>query len=335
MKIIIPMAGMGTRMRPHTLTVPKPLIVLAGKSIVQRLVEGISKVCAEPVDEIGFIIGIFGEKVEQQLIKIANNVGEKAKIYYQLEAVRTAHAVWCAADSLDGKTVVAFADTLFYADFKIDNETDSIIWVQKVANPEAYGVVTTDKTGFINGFEEKPKTFVSDLAIIGIYYFKEGEILKKELQNIIDNKIMKSGEYQLTTALENLRSRGLIFLPGEVEEWLDCGNKEITVHTHSRVLANSADAVYLSQSAEIIDSTIIQPCYIGDNVKIVGSVIGPFVSIGTNSVINGSIIKSSIVQNETIINNVITENSMIGSHASISGKAFSLSIGDYNVIDLK
>ncbi len=329
------MAGMGTRMRPHTLTVPKPLIVLAGKSIVQRLVEGIVKVCAEPVDEIGFVIGKFGEKVEKQLIQIAENVGAKAKIYYQLEAMGTAHAVWCAADSLDGKTVVAFADTLFFADFKIDNKTDSIIWVQKVENPEAYGVVTTDETGFITGFEEKPKTFVSDLAIIGIYYFKDGLVLKKELQNIIDNKIMKSGEYQLTTALENLRHKGLKFLPGEVEEWLDCGNKGITVQTHSRVLAKSADATFLASTAEIVNSTVIQPCYIGENAKILNSVVGPFVSIGENSSVSNSIIKTSIIQNDSEIDSVNAHNSMIGSFTKISGKVSDLSIGDYNVIDFK
>lgn len=333
MRIIIPMAGMGTRMRPHTLTVPKPLISLAGKSIVQRLVESISTVCAEPVEEIGFVIGNFGEKVENQLIQIAANVGAKGKIYYQTEALGTAHAVWCAADSLAGKTVVAFADTLFYADFKIDEKSDSIIWVQKVKNPEAYGVVTTDSEGFINGFEEKPKTFVSDLAIIGIYYFKHGEVLKAELQNIIDNKIIKSGEYQLTTALENLRNQGLKFVPGEVDEWLDCGNKEITVQTHSRVLAKSPDAVFCAASAQITDSTIIQPCYIGENVKITNSVVGPFVSIGQGTMVDFSVVKNSILQNNSVIENLVLVNSMIGSNTVVKGKAADLSAGDYNVIE--
>lgn len=335
MKIIIPMAGMGTRMRPHTLTVPKPLIVLAGKSIVQRLVEGIVKVCSEPVEEIGFVIGDFGEKVEKSLIQIAKNVGANAKIYYQQQALGTAHAVWCAAESLSGKTVVAFADTLFFADFKISNNTDSIIWVQKVQNPNAYGVVTTDKSGFITGFVEKPDEFVSDLAIIGIYYFKEGEKLKKELNYIIDNKIMKSGEYQLTTALENLRNKGLKFLPGEVDEWLDCGNKEITVNTHQRILAISPDAQYISKTAEINDSNIIQPCFIGNDVKITGSIIGPYVSIGEKSVILNSVIKNSIIQNNSQIDNICAHNSIIGNNTKISGKPFDMSIGDYNVIDLK
>jgi glucose-1-phosphate thymidylyltransferase len=334
MKIIIPMAGMGTRMRPHTLTIPKPLIVLAGKSIVQRLVEGISKVCAEPIDEIGFVIGNFGEKVEKSLVQIAANVGANAKIYYQEQALGTAHAVWCAAESLSGKTVVAFADTLFFADFKIDENTDSIIWVQKVKNPQSYGVVTTDKSGFISGFVEKPAEFVSDLAIIGIYYFKEGEQLKKELNYIIENKIMKSGEYQLTTALENLRNKGLKFSPGEVEEWLDCGNKEITVNTHQRILAKVPEASYLSKSSEIKDSTIVQPCFIGNGAKISGSVIGPYVSVGEKTIISNSIIKNTIIQNHSEVDNICVHNSIIGSNTKISGKPFDLSIGDYNVIEL-
>jgi len=335
MKIIIPMAGMGTRMRPHTLTVPKPLIVLAGKSIVQRLVESITKVYAEPVEEIGYVIGDFGKKVEKSLIDIAENVGAKAKIYYQHQALGTAHAVWCASESLSGKTVVAFADTLFFADFKINYEPDSIIWVHKVKNPEAYGVVTTDKSGIINGFVEKPTEYVSDLAIIGIYYFKDGEKLKKELNNIIDNKIMKNGEYQLTTALENLRNMGLKFVPGEVDEWLDCGNKEITVATHQRILSKSTDGKFLSKSAKIENSTIIQPCYIGNAVEISNSVIGPFVSVGENSIISNSVINNSIIQNNSRIESICSRDSMIGNNAKISGTPCCLSVGDYNMIEIK
>jgi glucose-1-phosphate thymidylyltransferase len=335
MRIIIPMAGMGTRMRPHTLTVPKPLIILAGKSIVQRLVEGISNVCAEPIDEIGFVIGDFGEKVEKELIQIAKNVGAIGKIYYQHQALGTAHAVWCAADSLIGKTVVAFADTLFFADFKIDENTDSIIWVQKVQNPEAYGVVTTDRNGIINGFEEKPKTFVSDLAIIGIYYFKKGEVLKTELQNIIDNNITKSGEYQLTTALENLRNKGVKFIPGQVEEWLDCGNKDITVSTHQRVLAKSSDANFTSPEAKIVNSVINNPCYIGKDAVITDSIVGPYVTVGDNTIISDCVIKNTIIQNNTKIENSCIENSMIGSNTKIVGKKLDLSIGDYNHIEIK
>ncbi|HOK39287.1 MAG: sugar phosphate nucleotidyltransferase [Bacteroidales bacterium] len=335
MKIIIPMAGMGTRLRPHTLTVPKPLIVLAGKSIVQRLVEGISKLCSEKISEIAFVIGNFGADVEQQLLTIAKNVGAKGKIYYQHQALGTAHAVYCAAESMTEKTVIAFADTLFYADFKIDNDADSTIWVQRVKNPENYGVVCIDENGLIKDFVEKPKNFVSDLAIIGIYYFKESEILRNEIQNLIDNKIMVNGEYQLTTALENLKNQGLKFKPAEVREWLDCGNKNITISTHKRILQVEQESDYISKNTKIINSTIVHPCYIADDVIIENSIVGPFVSVGVNSKIKDSIIKNSIIQNNSDIFQMLIHNSMIGSNTVIHGDVFELSIGDFNNFELK
>ena len=174
MRIIVPMAGMGKRMRPHTLTVPKPLVPIAGKPIVQRLVEDIAKVCHEPIEEVAFIIGDFGKEVEEKLLQIAASVGAKGSIHYQNEPLGTAHAIMCAKEALDGKVVVAFADTLFKADFKLDTSADGTIWVQQVNDPSAFGVVKLNPKNEISDFVEKPVEFVSDLAIIGIYYFKDG-----------------------------------------------------------------------------------------------------------------------------------------------------------------
>src|ERR1041385_7596592 len=201
MRIIIPMAGSGKRMRPHTLTIPKPLIPVAGKPIVQWLVEDITKVCKEKVTEIAFVIGDFGKEVETNLLKIAESEGAQGRIYYQDEALGTAHAILCAKESLSGKVVIAFADTLFRADFTMDEDKDGVIWVSKIEDPRAFGVVKVNKENIITDFVEKPQTFVSDLAIIGIYYVKDGENLKKEMQHLIDNNIREKGEYQLTNAL--------------------------------------------------------------------------------------------------------------------------------------
>ena len=216
MNIIVPMAGMGKRMRPHTLTTPKPLVPVAGKPIVEHLVEDIAKMLKEPIDTIGFVIGRFGNEVEQQLLNIATRVGAKGKIYYQDEALGTAHAVRCAGECLTGPIVIAFADTIFKADFQPDPSADGVIWVSKVDNPKQFGVVkyTADLT--ITDFVEKPQTFVSDLAIIGIYYAKDGGRLKKEIDYLIDNDIKEKGEYQLTNALENMKNQGLIFKAGKV-----------------------------------------------------------------------------------------------------------------------
>lgn len=334
MKIIVPMAGMGKRMRPHTLTVPKPLIKIAGKPIVQRLVEEIVKVSDEKVDEIAYVIGRFGKDVEDKLTKIAEDLGAKGSIYYQDEALGTAHAIYCAHQSLNDKTIVAFADTLFKADFKLETEKDSIIWTHQVSNPEDFGVVKKNNDGQITDFIEKPKEFVSDEAIIGIYYFKDGENLKSELKYLIDNNIIKGGEYQLTDALENMKNKGLRFYSGKVIEWLDCGNKDATVYTNKRVLANlEKDGVELvDDSFENINSVIIEPCFIGEGVVIENSIIGPYASIGKNTRIINSIVNETIVQNDTFISNASIDKSMIGNNVTYIGVARSLSIGDYTTM---
>jgi len=323
------MAGMGKRMRPHTLTVPKPLIKIAGKPIVQRLAEEITKVIDSKVDEIAFIIGDFGEEVETSLLNIAQNLGSNGKIYYQNEALGTAHAVYCAADSLNEKVIIAFADTLFKANFRLNEETDSVIWTKKVENPEAFGVVKKNNSNIITDFIEKPKKFVSDEAIIGIYYFNSGETLRNELKFLIDNNIRGNNEFQLTDALERLKENGLIFKTETVNEWLDCGNKDATVYTNQRILHHLEN--YIGTKAEINNSVIIEPCYIGEGVKLSDSVIGPYVSIDKNSVIKNSVIKNSMIQENAYIIRKVIENSMIGNNIEIIGKSEDLSIGDYNI----
>ena len=334
MKIIVPMAGMGKRMRPHTLTVPKPLIPIAGKPIVQRLVEDIAKVCGEAVDEVAFIVGRFGAEVEQSLVKIAESVGAKGTIYYQDTPLGTAHAILCAKDSLSGPLVVAFADTLFKADFTLDSSVPGTIWVQKVEDPKPFGVVKLNEQGQITDFVEKPETFVSDLAIIGIYYFQDGEYLRDELQYLLDNDIKDKGEYQLTNALENMKNKGTIFVPGQVTEWLDCGNKDATVFTNQRYLEylKERGEKLVADSAKITNSVIIEPVYIGENAVITNSVVGPHVSVGDKSDVRDSRLSNSIVQTSATVLNATIANSMIGNFASVSSKAADLSVGDYNVL---
>jgi glucose-1-phosphate thymidylyltransferase len=336
MKIIIPMAGKGKRMRPHTLTVPKPLIKVAGKPIVQRLVEDITKVCGEKVDEIAFIIGPdFGKEVEDNLIKIAQDQGAKGTICYQDKALGTAHAIMCAKDSITGKTVVAFADTLFRADFVMDTDQEGVIWVQGIEDPRQFGVVKLNDAGVITDFVEKPEIFVSNLAIIGIYYFKDGDNLKKELQYLLDNNITDKGEFQLTNALENMKKKGIAFKPGKVTEWLDCGNKDATVYTNQRVLEyenGSASLRGFNVTSE--NSLIIEPCFIGDNVVIKNSIVGPHVSIGANSSVLDGVVKNSIIQANTKINHALISNSMIGEGAEVKGKSLDLSMSDYTTLSL-
>ncbi len=330
MKIIIPMAGAGKRMRPHTLTIPKPLIPLAGKPIVQWLVEDISKTCKEKVTDIGFVIGQFGKETENRLLKIAEAEGAKGQIFYQHEALGTAHAILCANELLKGKIIVAFADTLFRADFRMDENNDGVIWVNKIEDPRMFGVVKVDANGFITDFVEKPQHFVSDLAIIGIYYFKDGELLQKEMQYLIDNDVKEKGEYQLTNAMENMRIKGAKFIPGKVEEWLDCGNKDATVYTHQRVLEMHKNEFKIPSNLKSENSVIIQPSFIGNEVVLKNSVIGPYASIGDKSVVENSNVSNSIVQTNCRIKQANITNSMIGNFADYSRKAEELSLSDYS-----
>lgn len=335
MKIIVPMAGIGSRLRPHTLTTPKPLTLIAGKPIVQRLVEDIAGVVNQNIDEIAFIIGPvakgFPGDTEQRLLKIASDLNAKGSVFVQEQALGTAHAIQCAKDALDGPCVVAFADTLFKADFTLDANADGAIWVKQVDDPSAFGVVNL-QDGYITEFVEKPTEFVSDLAIIGIYYFKEGKILKDEIQYLLDNDIKDKGEFQLTNALENMKQKGLKFVPGKVNEWMDCGNKNVTVETNSKVLELAqADGINLTASdVKLENAEIIQPCYIGTNVVLKNSTVGPNVSLGSGSVVENTTIKNSLIQTNVNIVNAKLDNAMIGHNAKYNGEFTSVSIGDYS-----
>lgn len=324
------MAGMGKRMRPHTLTTPKPLLKVAGKPIVQWLIEDIASVCDEKIDEIGFVIGDFGSEVEENLKAIAKNIGATGRIFHQEEALGTGHAILCAREILRGEVIVAFADTLFKTDFTLDRTKDGVIWVQQVENPSSFGVVKYNEDNIITDFIEKPQEIVSDLAIIGIYYFKSGETLDAELQYLIDNDVKDKGEYQLTNAMENMKNKGMLFTPGAVEEWLDCGNYAVTVNTNQRVLANKKDRFIIAEGRFDDSVKIHEPCFIGEGVELKNCEIGPFVSIGNESKLKNCVISNSIIGEHSEIIRLHCENSMIGNHVCLEGNPKEYSIGDYS-----
>lgn len=328
------MAGWGSRLRPHTLTVPKPMLPVAGKPIVERLVRDLMNSTSEKVEDIVFIIRQdFGQAVEEQLLAVAKSVGSHGHIRYQAEPLGTAHAILQAGDYLKDNIIVAFADTLFKSDFKIDNTKDGVIWVQKVDNPAAFGVVKLDADNVITDFIEKPKDFVSDLAIIGIYYFKDGARLRAEMQYLLDNDIKEKGEYQLTNALENLKAKGAKFYKGEVIEWLDCGNKDATVNTNQRVLEFiKEEKDIVNSNVKLENSIIVPPCFIDADVVIKNSVVGPHVSVGKGTHIENSVVKNSIIQGKSVIKNKLIHNSMLGNSVKLEGRMEDWSIGDHNVI---
>lgn len=332
------MAGRGSRLRPHTLTVPKPLIPVAGKPIVHRLVSDIAKVLGEKVDEIAFILGdpaFFGDEVVKSLEELATSLGAKPSIYRQLDPKGTGHAIMCAEPSLSGPAVIAYADTLIRADFNLDKDADSVIWTKRVDNPAAFGVVNLNDKEEITELVEKPETFVSDQAVIGIYYFKDVTVLKNELQYVLDNNIINGGEYQINDGIKRMMASGKIFKAGTVDEWMDCGNKNVTVETNQRILGflEKDGEALIANSVNLENANIIEPCYIGENVVLKNSTVGPYVSVGDNTVIEDSTIKNSLIQTNSKISNANLDNAMIGNHVVFNGKFETISIGDYSVIE--
>ena len=335
MRIIVPMAGRGSRLRPHTLTIPKPLIPIAGKPIVQRLVEDIASVLDEQVEEVAFVIkDDFGSEIEEKLLEVASDLGAKGTIYYQDKPLGTGHAIMCAKDSLQGPCVIAYADTLFKADFNLDKTADSVIWVKQVENPQAYGVVELNEGREITGLVEKPSDFVSDLAVIGIYYFRDAEDLKHELQGVLDNNIIHGGEYQINDGIKAMMAKGKRFVPGKVDEWMDCGNKDVTVDTNSRMLGflYAEGKNLVSENIQLNNSRIIPPCYIGDGVVLNNAVVGPNVSLGNGTRIEDSTVKNSLIQTNSIVKNANLDNAMIGNHAVFNGAFTDVSLGDYSAL---
>jgi len=332
------MAGRGSRLRPHTLTVPKPLIPVAGKPIVHRLVADIAKVLGEPIEEVAFILGdpaFFGDDVVESLMELADELGAKGSIYRQDKPLGTGHAIMSAKESLSGPAVIAYADTLIRADFDLDKSADSVIWVKQVEHPEAYGVVQLNESNEIIELVEKPQEYISDLAVIGIYYFKNVGVLKNELQHVLDHDITHGGEYQINDGIKRMMEKGMKFVPGKVDEWMDCGNKNVTVETNQRMLdfLEKEGENMIADTVVQENANIIEPCFIGENVVLKNTTVGPYVSVGANTVLENSTIKNSLIQSNSKITNANLDNAMIGNHVVYNGNFETISIGDYSVLE--
>ncbi len=331
------MAGRGSRLRPHSLTVPKPLLPVAGTPIVHQLVSEIARVVDIPIDEIAFILGdkaFFGTDVEQQLTALAHSLGAKASIYRQDEPLGTGHAIMCAAESLAGPAVVAYADTLIRADLNLNPKADAVIWVKQVDDPSAYGVVQCNDAGQIIDLVEKPTAFVSDQAAIGIYYFKEIAHLKEKLQAVVDKQLLPGQEYQINDGILAMIADGQQFYPGPVQEWMDCGNASITLDTNAKMLKilQQEEHPLVAADVELDNSEIIPPCFIGEGVRLKNSTVGPYVALGKGTQVHNSELTNCLVQNDTKIHNARLDRAMLGNKVYFDGQFTEISIGDYSTL---
>ena len=324
MKVLIPVAGAGTRFRPHTYTQPKSLIPVAGKPILGHIIDALIKA---QFTEFVLVIGYLGEKIRQFIHEKYPSL--RVTFVEQPQREGLGHAVWTARKIIqDEKDIfIVLGDTVFDIDVNLMIETpESCLGVQEVRNPREFGIVELDSAGFVKKLIEKPKIPHSNLAIVGLYKIKEVEPLLAALEYNITHNIRTLGEFQLADALQRMIESGVKISTITVNNWFDCGKKEVLLETNAMLLQR--DHLYSVDLPPFDNTIIVHPVCIGNGCTIDNSIIGPFVTIGDNSVILSSIIKDSIVGSFSNLKDIVISHSIIGSDTAITGVSRQLNIGD-------
>ena len=328
---VIPVAGAGKNLRPLTYTQPKPLIPIAGKPIISFIIDDLTKV---GITEFVFIIGYLGEKIQNYIVE--NYPKLQCSFIKQEQRLGSGHAIHLAKEhiELDEELVIFFGDTILNFNLeKVLKSNANYIGVKKVSDPRAFGVVTKDENGFVTSMVEKPTIPLSNLALVGFYKVKDTRLLFEALElNIAEGK-KTDDEFQLTDGLMRMVSMGAQIQTEIVDNWFDCGRKEILLETNSLMLENKS--VDPDSLANFNNSIIIPPVHIGEGCEINNSIIGPHVTIGNNTKLQSAIIKNSIIGNFVHINEAVLFNSVIGNDTSITGLRQSLNIGDNTEIDFR
>lgn len=329
MKAIIPVAGAGTRLRPLTYTQPKPLIPVAGKPIISFIIDQLLDI---GVKEFVFVIGYLGEKIKNYVDQAYPNIHKT--FVNQESRLGSAHAIWTAREELRDadELIIFFGDTIIDVDFQaVMDEPNSCLCVHKVDDPRSFGVVEFDEEGRISRLVEKPRIPRSNLAMVGFYKIKEVGELFDALEFNITHNIRTDGEFPLTDALMRMVENQTIFRPIHVDNWFNCGKKDVLLETNAILLDREG---YASSDLPPYDNAIIiHPVSIGKNCKISNSIIGPHVTIGNNAVIKQAIVKDSIIGNYASLREVNLQQSVIGNDTAITGVRQSLNIGDNTEID--
>ncbi len=333
MKLIVPMAGRGTRVRPHSHVTPKPLLKVKGKSIVERIVDTFARVLPQVPDEGVFVLGPdFGQDIRDQLTAICEERGMDAHFPVQREALGTAHAVGCAEEHLEGDGVVVFADTLFHREdeITIEEDADVVAFVREVDDPRRFGIAVRDGEQ-VTKLIEKPDDPVSNEALIGIYYVNELADLKTEIDYLIENDMMGAGgEYQLTDAFDRLLQKGDVFTTASVDAWMDCGTIPALLETTGRILDRESDDL---RQGTVTDSVIHEPVYVGPDATIENAVVGPHVSVEAGATVENTVVRDSIVFAEATVENAVLTDSVVGRHAVVEQEIQRVNVGDHSEIN--
>ncbi len=325
MNVIIPLAGFGTRLRPHTWTKPKPLIPVAGKPVLGHILDKLEPL---KLEEVVFIVGYLGDQIRSY---VKGHYDLPVHYVEQTELKGQAHAIQLARDYIDGPVLIIFVDTLFEADLAAlaREPADGVLYVKEVEDPRRFGVVITEN-GYITRLVEKPTTPVSNLAVIGLYYFRDSKLLFECIDELIEKDIKTQGEYFLADAIQLMIDRGSKFKATVVDVWEDCGKPETVLHTNRYLLEHGH-----AQPSDTQNSVLIPPVYIDPSAVIKDSVIGPFVSIGAGASIDRSIIQDSIVDEKAKIHQANLNRCLIGENVRVHGAAQRLNLGDSSEVDLE
>ncbi len=340
MKVIIPLAGFGKRLRPHTYTKPKPLVNVAGKPVLGHILDKLNNL---DIEEIIFIVGYLGEQIEEY---VENTYNFCTRYIEQKELLGQAHAIYLARDYVQVPVLIIFVDTIFEADLKAlaDLTSDGAIYVKEVDDPRRFGVVTL-QGGFITRFVEKPSRPVSNLAVIGVYYIKDAAMLFECIEELIARNIQTNGEYFLADALQLMIERETRFSAPVVDVWEDCGTVESLLRTNRYLLCKRVSngqggvnsiiipPVHIARSASVTNSILGPYVHIGERSTVTDSIVGPYVSLSPDSQVVSSIVKDSIINEGSFIEAATLSSSLIGQNATVRGAFERLNVGDSSEID--
>lgn len=323
MRAIIPVAGVGTRLRPHTFALPKVLLNVAGKPILGHILDALHN---QGIEKATIVSGYMRNLVEAY---VSQRYDMDFTFVVQQERKGLGHAIWQASETFnDEPLMIILGDTIFDVDLKLAYiDGNSSIGVKYVDDPRRFGVVVKDESGNIIKLVEKPVEKVSNLAIVGIYYITNPTLLKESLNELIENDIKTRGEYQLTDALQIMIDKGEKIKTFPVEGWYDCGKRETMLSTN-RFLLDQKET-----TREVENSIIIPPCFIGENAKVERSIIGPYTTVADGAVVTDSVIKDSIISNHASVSSSLLNGSIIGNNASVKGRFAKLNVGNSSEID--
>ena len=322
MKVIIPLAGVGSRLQPHTFSKPKPLMNIAGTPLLSHVLEMFRDVA---VEEFILITGYMSDQIEAFINTDYPDI--KTRFFKQKELNGQSTAVFLARDFVSGPLLIVFADTIVEADLNhIHSEScDAVAWVKQVRDPRRFGVAVPDKDGYVKRIVEKPDSMSNNLAIVGFYFLQDGARLMDAIEKQISDHIQTKGEYYLADAMQILLNEGMQMRMQEVDIWEDCGKPESVLHTNKHLLQHGHD-----NSAEVVvrEYVIVPPVNIHVDAQIKHSVIGPFATIGADCHIDRSIIRDSIVDQGAQIKDAVIAQSLIGRGARLHGRFHTFNVGD-------